>query len=171
MKNSGKVFEDNFRDSAEQVMTFIRLKDPAQSFNLECKGCKKQKTRFSPKNICDFIGFKPPCMYLFELKSHLKSSIPIKAIVKNDEDKRLEKMAIMGRRTGIGAFVVFNWRDHGNITVAVEANIVLKYIQFSGRKSIPWKFTVDEGIPIEHAEMTKNKKYFLGNFLRHADIK
>jgi recombination protein U len=166
MKNPGKKFEDDFKRSAEKVMAVIRLKDPGASFNINCNGCPKSVTRFSPRNICDFIGYRHPCMYLFELKSHLGKSIPFKAIVKNKRDKRLQEMAILGKRSGINSFIIFNWRDVGNVTVAVNAFMVDQYIRTADRKSIPYQWTIDYGIPIEFSPSVRGNRinYYLSNF-------
>ncbi len=140
--NSGKMFEQDFKQSSEKVMAIIRLYDQAASFG------GGSKTRFSPRNICDFISYRYPFIYLLELKSHKGKSIPFVNIVTKDSDKRLGKMVELSQRLGIRAYIIFNWRDVGNDTFAVPANLIEKYIKTAPRKSIPHEYTKDFGIKI-----------------------
>ena len=158
MKNPGKIFEEDFKNSIEKIMNVTRLPDPGQSFNHACRGCEKQKTRFSPQNICDFICYKYPYSYLFELKSHKGKSIPFKAIVTKEKDKRLDRMVAATMNTGISAYIIFNWRDCDNRTFAVQAHHVQNYIQTEQkRKSIPFAWSA--GIGIEIPSTLKRVRY------------
>lgn len=151
MKNKGKIFEEDFHKSAFTVINIDRLKDPPSSFNIKCQGCDKQVSRFSPKNICDFIGYKYPSQYYFELKSHKGKSIPFSAIKRNPKDTRLFEMVLKERdNKGVFSFVIFNWRDCGNETYAVKAESVNDFINYEDRKSIPYQWTEDKGIRIPH---------------------
>jgi len=141
MKKAGKKFEEDFQKSAEKAMFIYRLRDPGSSFNIACGDCPKQITRFSGKNICDFIAYSNGTLYLLELKSHKGKSIPFSAIVTSEKDKRLEKMADAEKREGVKSYVIFNWRDCGNKTFAMPASLVLDYINNSDRKSIPYFIT------------------------------
>ena len=151
MKNAGKKFEEDFQKSASMVMNIDRLKDPPQSFNSGCQGCPKQKTWFSPRNLCDFIGFSHPFQFYFELKSHKGKSVPFSVIVTKEKDTRLEEMVQKEIDWyGVFAYVIFNWRDCGNNTYAVPAIRVLDFINHAERKSIPYDWTEQNGTRLEH---------------------
>lgn len=157
--NPGKEFERAFSESTKKEMAIIRLHDPAASFG----GSKK--TRFSHRNVCDFIGYSHPFMYLFELKSHLGKSVPFDKIITKESDKRLKKMVELGKHTGVKPFVVFNWRDVGNDTFAVPAFFVLSYIENAPRKSVPYDWTKDNGDLIKSKIKRVRYSYDIEGFL------
>ena len=165
MKNKGKVFEQDFQNSCKSQLDLTRLKDPSSSFNIACAGCKKQVTRFSPQNICDFIGYKYPNMFLFELKSCAGTSIPFKNIVKNNKDKRLQDMAHKSEKKGIKAYVIFNWRAVQDVTYAVSAIKVKMYINAAERKSIPMDWTIEEGIKLLAQKKITRYSYDLSDLI------
>jgi len=138
MKNVGKKFEEDFYKSAEKVMFIYRLSDPGSSFNKSCQGCEKLVTRFSVRNICDFIAYADGTLYLLELKSHKGKSIPFDALVKNEKDTRLQKMVEAEKFPGVKSYIIFNWRDCDNDTFIYSAGTVLSYIENADRKSIPY---------------------------------
>ena len=137
----GKSFENDFFKSAQKSMFIYRLPDPSSSFNNACRGCEKQMTRFSPRNVCDFLASTPKATYLFELKSHKGKSIQFSAIVTKENDKRLEKLVdIDDKYPWVRSYIIFNWRDINNETYAVRASEVRFSIKHSARKSIPYQF-------------------------------
>jgi len=166
MKNKGKIFEEDFQNSCKGQLSLIRLKDPSSSFNIKCQGCPEQITRFSPRNICDFIGYSYPNMYLLELKSCAGTSMPFKNIVKNKKDKRLQDMVHLSEKKGIKAYVVFNWRNLEDVTYAVSAIKVKLYIDKAERKSIPMNWTIGNGIKIPSQIKRVRYSYDLSQLLR-----
>ena len=142
--NYGKRFESDFLKSAEKAMFIYRLADPGSSFNLKCQGCPKLVTRFSVRNIADFIAFSNNTLYLLELKSHKGKSIPFDAIVKNEKDNRLWKMVEAEEKwKNVSSLVIINWRDCDNETHIIPAAKIHNYIYSSDRKSIPFSMTED----------------------------
>ena len=173
MINPGKQFEKDFQESALKVMSYIRLNDPASSFNTECKGCKKKKTRFAPKHLCDAIGFKKPNEYLIELKSVKGKAVPFENIVKDKKDKRLFKMVEENRRHGAKSFVILNFRGADNKTYAVKAKDIFSFINQpdiygwpKGRKSIPIEFAKNVGIEIRNYKKVVRYKYIIEDLLK-----
>ena len=60
-KNKGKIFEDDFKKSCEaQGLWVMRLNDTSLSWQ------KEKTARFTPNNICDFIVYRYPYMFLIE---------------------------------------------------------------------------------------------------------
>lgn len=84
--NMGKVFERQFKLSAEHdSILIIRLNDSDVSFS------GGTKTRFAPKNPCDFILFEETKGYLMtlELKSTAYNSLSVQ--LSPDEEKKMIK--------------------------------------------------------------------------------
>lgn len=77
-KNIGKVFEENFKKSIPSDVFCYRPPDAAQSFNMS------SKLRFSSHSLCDYIIFKMPLLFCFELKTVAGSSISFE---RSKEDK------------------------------------------------------------------------------------
>lgn len=160
MKTAGKKFEEDFLNSFKDEILIIRLKDPGASFNLECTECDKNKTRFSPRNICDFIAFNGQNLLFFELKSHLGKSVPIKAIITSKRDKRLAQMAEHQERwESVFSYVIFNWRDIDNKTLMVPVYEVISFIETTDRKSIPFGFTLEKGQELYSKKKRVRYKY------------
>ena len=160
----GKSFENDFFKSAQKSMFIYRLPDPSSSFNNACRGCDKQMTRFSPRNVCDFLASTPKATYLFELKSHKGKSIPFSAIVTKPTDKRLEKMVEIDKKyPWVKSYIVFNWRDYENKTLAIRASDVLHYIKTVDRKSIPYDFMA-RGIRIPDRLIRVHYAYDMSGF-------
>lgn len=151
--NPGKDFENDIKDSSENRGIFCyRLRDPAASFNQA-----DSNLRFSVRNMCDFMMFNSPTLFLIECKSHKGLSIPFTVLKTKEKDNRIKDMAEASfKHEGVEAYVLFNWRDNDNLTVAVRASFVNIFITTEGedfgkrRKSIPMQWTLDHGGIIDH---------------------
>lgn len=62
-KNIGKVFEENFKKSIPENIFCYRPPDAAQSFNMS------KKLRFSSHSPCDYMIYRKPQLFCFELKT------------------------------------------------------------------------------------------------------
>lgn len=124
-KNSGKVFEQQFKLSVPNYCLLIRLPDPPQSFS------RGSGTRFSHKNPCDYIMFDTNSQILFtlELKTTKYKSMNFDDINEEEHDssKMIHKHQILGLlnfssyKNVVSGFV-FNFRDE-------ERNIERTYFQ------------------------------------------
>jgi penicillin-binding protein-related factor A (putative recombinase) len=168
--NPGKDFENDIAKSAEKRGIFCyRLRDQASaSF-----GQTDENIRFSVRNICDFIAYEYPEQYLLECKSLLKSAVPFKSLKGKESDNRIRDMGLKSiAHKGVLAFVIFNWRDHDNLTVAVPALMVHEFIKYEGRpycktrKSIPLQWTVENGIEITHRLKKVHYDYNLNDLIK-----
>ena len=94
MKNVGKVFENDFKQSVPQEYCLLhRLPDPPQSFK------RSKDTKFSHKNPCDFHMFDSlnRIFYCFELKSTKSNFISFEDIsVDEPKQKMIHKHQILG---------------------------------------------------------------------------
>lgn len=111
-KNSGKVFEESVKKCIPEYALLIRLPDPPQSFT------KRNDTRFSHKNPCDYICFdtNSRTLYCLELKSTKNKSISYEDInTDKEENKMIHKHQILGLKNfskykNVRAGFIFNFR-------------------------------------------------------------
>lgn len=115
-KNSGKIFEEDFKKSIPDYCLLIRLPDPPQSFT------QRSDTRFSKKNPCDFIMYdsKSRLLFALELKTTKYKSMSFDDINNSEEqNKMIHRHQIIGltnysKYDGVCAGFIFNFRDEKN---------------------------------------------------------
>ena len=115
-KNSGKVFEDDFRKSIPTSSLIIRLNDAPQVFS------KSNLTKFTKKNACDFILFDTNNRILIpiELKTTKYRSMSFDDINCDDEQNNMiHKHQILGlmefsKYDNVIPGFCFNFRDEKN---------------------------------------------------------
>ena len=152
--NDGKKFEEDFKKSMDKYNIWsYRLRDSSGSWS------NNKGSRFTPKNICDYIAYNNGGLYLLELKSHKGSSLPFAAI----SDYQLKGLSSIDY-SGIKAYFIINMRDKGK-TYAIEALKIKTYIETSGRKSIPISFMDNEGIEIKGIKRRTRFEYDVGELL------
>lgn len=116
MRNTGKIFEQDFKQSVPDKSLLIRLPDPPQSFE------KRSDTRFSHKNPCDYIIFDTvgKKLYCLELKTTKFKSMSFDDIeADRPQGKLIKKHQIEGldrfsKFNGVVAGFVCNFRDEKN---------------------------------------------------------
>ena len=152
--NEGKKFEEDFKKSMDKYNIWnYRLRDSSGSWS------NSNGSRFTPKNICDYIAYNNGGLYLLELKSHKGSSLPYTAI----SDYQLKGLSNIDY-PGIKAYFIINMRDKEK-TYAIEAQKIKKYIETSERKSIPISFMDDEGVEIKGIKKRSRYEYDVGKLL------
>ena len=146
--NEGKKFEEDFKKSMDKYNIWnYRLRDSSGSWS------NNKGSRFTPKNICDYIAYNNGGLYLLELKSHKGSSLPFAAI----SDYQLKGLSSIDC-LGIKAYFIINMRDKEK-TYAIEALKIKTYTETSGRKSIPINFMDSEGIEIKGIKKRSRYEY------------
>lgn len=114
MKNSGKIFEDDFRksiDSKDPDIYLLRLKDEAQAFQKQAK--------FSHKNPFDFLVFdgKNGKLYGFELKTTKFKYMTFDDLYDNKEQGKMihlhqiKSLINMIPKNNVDGGFLFNFRD------------------------------------------------------------
>lgn len=103
-------------------------------------------------NPCDYIIYKHPFVYLWELKSHKGKSIPFSAI----REQQLCKLTVI-KQKGVSCGFIFNFRDL-NETYWVEAKKIKGIMEEGERKSISVEWCRTEGIKIE--QRLKRTRYW-----------
>ena len=87
--NLGKKFETKFKEDwikTVPLSTIDRLYDTTSGYK-------------SISQISDYIGFKKPCIYYLEVKSHKGASFPLGNLTQYD--KLVERIGIPGVRVGV----------------------------------------------------------------------
>lgn len=112
-KNTGKVFEEDFKSSIPGFCLLQRLNDAPQVFS------QSNLTRFTVKQPCDFILFDTEKreLYFLELKTTKFKSISFEDVnEKNPQNRMIHKHQILGLRerakyNNVRCGFLFNFRD------------------------------------------------------------
>lgn len=138
--NSGKQFEQDFKNSISKNIYWLRLNDPAQSFG------DNKTLRFSPNNPYDIFIYLYPNYFPFELKSTQGTSFSIQ---KNKEEKgkdiklnQIEGLTKASQYDGVCAGFIFNFRK-------VEHTYWLNIKSFNGFNINTIKKSINENDVIE----------------------
>lgn len=156
--NSGKIFEQDFKNSIPVEHFVYRFKDSAGAWQ------GGENTRFTPSNISDFMVMARDTLFLLELKSHKGVSIPFTCIRKN----QIEEMAKI-QHQNIRALFILNFRDLEK-TYAITANAIKRFMDLSERKSIPLQWCVENGIEIAAEKKRIRFRYRVEEILKGAQF-
>jgi penicillin-binding protein-related factor A (putative recombinase) len=132
MANSGKVFEEDFRQSSEAFIEVDvnRLNDPVGG-------------QAGVRNICDFIVYMQPYIYYLELKSRQGNTLSFKDITKVQWTGLQKKAAKPGAIPG----VLVNYSDY-NEAYFVHIDQLVKLRDVEGKKSLHIDFARQHGIKL-----------------------
>ena len=145
--NSGKRFENNFKKSIPKDVYVYRFKDGSASWG------GNEKVRFQAKNICDFMLYKKPYLFLFELKSTKGKSLPNTNIKKH----QLEDLLIASNYIGTVCGLLIEFSDC-NTVYFIEIKEYDNFIKYNTRKSIPIEYLKEKGIEVETTKKKINIK-------------
>lgn len=120
MPNPGKVFEEDFKKSAESFedIDVNRLNDPVGG-------------QAGVRNICDFIIYRYPHVFYLELKSRQDNTLNFKEITPNQWTGLIAKAKKPGAIPG----VLVNYSDH-NEAYFVHINDMVNLRDVQGKKSL-----------------------------------
>ena len=125
--NSGKRFEQQWKDSIPPNVFFYRFRDGTSAW-----GGSQENTRFQQSNMADCMIYDGYKLYLLELKSHKGKSLPLSAIRENQVTELFKASTYQNIISGF----IINFADVGQ-TFFIQAVDVLDFIQCGERKSIP----------------------------------
>ena len=108
-----------------------------------------EKTRFQAKNICDFMLYKKPYLFLLELKSTKTKSLPNSNVRKHQIEELLEA----SKYDGVICGLVIEFSTH-NTAYFIEINRYKSFLETNSRKSLPIDYLSKNGIKIQ---MTRKK--------------
>lgn len=142
MENKGKAFERDFVSSFSEEIFIYRLKDSSSSWGNDKSNTK---SRFTSKNICDFIVYshsKQGRLFLLELKSIQGKSCPFK----NLKLHQINALYVESKKIGVEAYFIFNFRSYNNQTFAVTADKIYNFYNNSNRKSFSLEWCKENGV-------------------------
>ena len=109
--NKGKVFEQEWRKSAEkQELLIVRLTDSDMSFHPN----KESRSRFTVEQPCDYIMYYKGHIFFLELKSTCYKSITFQREKEDSSQIKLHQinsLVNLAQFDGAKAGFIFNFRD------------------------------------------------------------
>lgn len=126
MQNSGKLFENDIKQSIPQECWIYRLRDNASSF------ANGDKTRFTSSNICDFLLLDDltKTLFLIECKSTKSTSVPFTMIRENQLNGLLE-----ASKHNLVAGMIVNFRNQDNDTFFLPISEYKNMVENLNKKS------------------------------------
>ena len=152
MDNLGKKFEVKFKqDFLKSVPNSlcIRLADQVSGY------------KFTSSNICDFICYSKPNIFLCECKTHKGASIPFDNI--SQYDKLVDKVGIDGVRAG-----VILWLYEKDKLLYVPISTITK-MKSDGKKSVGIK-SIEEGYNVKEIPGTKKRTFIEGDYSMFLEL-
>lgn len=137
MKNKGKIFETQFKKSAQKEGLFVyRIRDNAMSYT-------QSESIYTHKNMCDFFVYKMPFLYAFELKHTTYPSIGIQTSPDEDEKmiqyEQIRQLNEASQYEGIKAGFVLsfeNTKAETESTFFIEVSRFIDFLTETKKKSI-----------------------------------
>ena len=165
MKNEGKKFEEDFRDSVPSDIYYYRFRDGTANY----AGTKNENTRFQHTNICDCILYDRVVLCFNEQKSYTGVSVTHKAFLSSNaktEEGKLKKIKQMvdAQMHGIHAGYLFNMRDIDE-TYFVYADKVYQHVTTADRKSIPLDYIREHGYKLKAKKKRVRWRYDIKDML------
>ena len=155
--NSGKRFENAFRNSVGDKIFFYRFRDGTSSWG------ESDLTRFQQTNMCDCELFDGNRLFLLELKSIMGKSLPFSKI-KEHQLKELNEAS--NYKNIVSGFIIeFSSVDR---CFYISARDMKDYIENSGRKSIPISYLETNGLEIEVKKLRVNIRLNIQKFVEEV---
>jgi penicillin-binding protein-related factor A (putative recombinase) len=183
MKNEGKQFEEDWKNSYDKLPFFyLRLKDAA-------KWLQGSGSSFTPENPFDSIQFTMPYIWLLELKSTKGSSISFNpekpyekpknkktnVMIKANQVKELMKSV---NKEGVIPGLILNFRPRetkkekfDNATYFIHINDFIKFAEISKKSSINAMDCESIGVKVNGYLKVKNYKYDIMDFSEKSILK
>lgn len=159
--NSGKIFEEEIKNSLPSGIWYHRIKDPAASFSGGAS-----TTRFSLKNEFDMLIYKYPDLVALELKSNASTSISFSVEKGKSAEIKWSQIEALtyAEKFNIKAGLLLNYRK-SNTTYYVPINKFNEFIQKTTKHSINEKDCVEIGATIVEQKLKKVRYKYNLNFL------
>lgn len=153
--NIGKRFEKNFKESVPSDIYIYRFKDGSASWG------GNDKVRFQAKNICDFMLYKKPYLFLLELKSTKGKSLPFS----NIKQHQIDDLLAASRHNGVICGLVIEFSEH-NVAYFIEISHFQTFLEQTNRKSLPINYVAKKGVKIDIERKKVNSKYDIGKMIK-----
>ena len=152
--NSGKRFEQNWKNSIPKDIFYYRFRDGSSSWG------GNDKVRFQQTNICDCLMFDGDYLYLLELKSTKGKSLPFNNIKKHQIDDLLWASEYANTICGL----VIEFSDLTGCYF-IEIGRFKAFYDSTNRKSIPIYYLRKNGIKIGIEKKKINSKFDVKKFI------
>ena len=152
--NSGKRFEQNWKNSIPKDIFYYRFRDGSSSWG------GNDKVRFQQTNICDCLMFDGDYLYLLELKSTKGKSLPFNNIKKHQIDDLLWASEYANTICGL----VIEFSDLTGCYF-IEIGRFKAFYDSTNRKSIPIDYLRKNGIKIGIEKKKINSKFDVKKFI------
>ena len=159
MKNLGKKFEDNWRESVPDNVFFYRFRDSSGAWG------GNNQLRFTPSNIADNLLFYNGCLFLNELKSHKGKSIPLDKIIGNKtKEKQIEDLYEANRYNNVFSNLIVFFSDEERC-FALDIENFLFFMQDNEGKSIPIEYFEGMAREIKVEKLKTNYRFDIKEWL------
>ena len=155
--NSGKRFEQNFKNSVPSNAFYYRFRDGTAGRD------KGENVRFQASNMCDCMIFRNGKLILAELKSHKGKSIPLSAFREN----QIRQLKESDKFINVCPYIIVHFQDIEEC-YALDICHYEHFVESQERKSIPISFFRENGIRIDGQKKKVNTLYYLDSFISKA---
>lgn len=152
--NSGKRFEQNFKNSIPKDMFYYRLRDGSSSWD------KSAKTRFQQTNICDCLIYDGDNLYTLELKSTKGKSLPFT----NIKEHQITDLLWCSNFLNVVSGFIIEFSSL-NECYFIEISQFKSFYDTTERKSLPIDFCRKNGLKIDVTRLKINKRFNVEKFL------
>ena len=142
------MFEKEFFNSLDNIFV-QRIKDNTLRFE-------------NVKNVCDFIVFRQPFLYLVEPKTTKLRSLPFS----NISQFQIDFLYHYSKQKGIVAGFIINFRSHDYKTFFLPAEKAYIYYYHSDRKSFPLEWVQENGIALPSSLIRTRYRFNLSPLLQ-----
>lgn len=159
MKNLGKKFEAEFRNSVPKDVFFYRFRDSSGAWG------GNNKLRFTPSNIADNLLFYNDCLFLNELKEHKGKSIPLDKIMGNKtKEKQINDLYEANQYYNVFCNIIVFFSDIERC-FALDIENFLFFLQDNERKSIPLEYFENMATEIKVEKVRTTYKFDIKDWL------
>lgn len=162
MKNLGKKFEENFKQSVPSEIFFYRFRDSGSSYY-----GGNANLRFSASNIADCMLNDPfTGLHLIELKHHKGKSIPLSCIIGNKtKERQINDLYKANQYCNTYSSLIVFFSDVERC-FQLSINDFIEFAKNETRKSIPIEYFEENGIEIKVHKLKTNYRFDLNSWLK-----
>lgn len=161
MKNQGKRFEEDFRNSLNldnENLFFYRFKDGTASWGEP----NNPQVRFQQKNIADSMLFYKGILFITELKSHKGKSLPFSCI----RDNQFQEMYAASFKKNVYPIVIIFFSEIEEC-YALKMTDIIQFRNENKSKSISLLFAKEKGFKIDCRKKLTHYHFFIEEFLEN----
>lgn len=159
MKNTGKIFEDNWKASIPDYAFYYRFRDSATGWS------NNGMTRFTITNIADCLIQDNFGLHLIELKSIKGKAIPLAKIIGNKaKEKQIKDLYNASAYNNVYCNIVVFFSDLERC-FSITIDKFNDFIENETRKSIPVDWFEENGTEIKVRKLKTNYRFDIDSWL------